>query len=80
MASASLESEESDESDLGEVFRIIFWCGVPATLLALGGGWWMMRRALAPVAALTRGRRSASMSTTWPTACPAPATATSWTA
>jgi signal transduction histidine kinase len=27
---------------------------VPATLLALGGGWWMMRRALAPVAALTR--------------------------
>jgi signal transduction histidine kinase len=46
--------DESDESDLGEIFRIIFWCGVPATLLALGGGWWMMRRALAPVAALTR--------------------------
>ena len=46
--------DESDESDLGEVFRIIFWCGVPATLLALGGGWWMMRRALAPVAALSR--------------------------
>ena len=32
--------DESDESDLGEIFRIIFWCGVPATLLALGGGWW----------------------------------------
>jgi len=46
--------EEADENDLGEIFRIIFWCGVPATLLALGGGWWMMRRALAPVAALTR--------------------------
>jgi signal transduction histidine kinase len=46
--------DETDESDLGEIFRIIFWCGVPATLLALGGGWWMMRRALAPVAALTR--------------------------
>jgi signal transduction histidine kinase len=49
-----LEPDETDESDLGEIFRIIFWCGVPATLLALGGGWWMMRRALAPVAALTR--------------------------
>jgi len=46
--------DDLDESDLGEIFRIIFWCGAPATLLALGGGWWMMRRALAPVAALTR--------------------------
>src|ERR1035441_7658897 len=31
------KTDESDESDLGEIFRIIFWCGVPATLLALGG-------------------------------------------
>jgi len=46
--------DDLDESDLGEICRIIFWCGVPATMLALGGGWWMMRRALAPVAALTR--------------------------
>jgi signal transduction histidine kinase len=46
--------DEADESDLGEIYRIIFWCGVPAMLLALGGGWWMMRRALTPVAALTR--------------------------
>lgn len=47
-------ADEADENDLGEVFRIIFWCGVPATLLAVGGGWWMMRRALAPVTALTK--------------------------
>ena len=53
-ASERLKPDDSDESDLGEIFRIIFWCGVPATLLALGGGWWMMRRALAPVAALTQ--------------------------
>jgi signal transduction histidine kinase len=33
--------------------RIIFWCGVPPTLIALAGGWWLMRRALAPVAQLT---------------------------
>ena len=46
--------DDQDEGDLGEVFRIIFWCGAPSILLALGGGWWMMRRALAPVAALTR--------------------------
>jgi signal transduction histidine kinase len=49
-----LDPDETDESDLGEILRIIFWCGVPAGMLALAGGWWMMRRALAPVAALTQ--------------------------
>jgi len=44
---------EGDESDLREVLRILFWCGVPPALVALGGGWWLMRRALAPVAELT---------------------------
>jgi signal transduction histidine kinase len=53
-AAANLPAEEADENDLGEIDRIIFWCGVPATLLALGGGWWMMRRSLAPVTALTQ--------------------------
>jgi heavy metal sensor kinase len=43
-----------DEGDLREVLRIIFWCGVPAGLLALGGGWWIMRKALTPVATLTQ--------------------------
>jgi signal transduction histidine kinase len=46
--------EEGDEGDLGEVWRILFWCGVPAGLLAVGGGWWLMRKALAPVTALTQ--------------------------
>ncbi|MEI8043490.1 MAG: HAMP domain-containing sensor histidine kinase [Verrucomicrobiota bacterium] len=53
-AAGPSKPDEADENDLGEIYRIIFWCGVPATLLALGGGWWMMRRALAPVSALTR--------------------------
>lgn len=46
--------EEKDESDFHESFGIILWCGVPSLLLALGGGWWLMRKALAPVTALTR--------------------------
>jgi signal transduction histidine kinase len=50
----STGSDESDEGDFREILRIIFWCGAPAVVLAVGGGWWMMRRALAPVAALTR--------------------------
>jgi signal transduction histidine kinase len=46
--------EEADEGGGGEVLEILAWCGVPSVVLALGGGWWLMRRALAPVAALTR--------------------------
>ena len=37
----------------GQVAGIILWGGVPAALLALGGGWWLTRRALAPLEALT---------------------------
>lgn len=46
--------DENDENDFGEVLRILFWCGVPAALLASGGGWLLMRKALAPVATLTQ--------------------------
>jgi signal transduction histidine kinase len=51
-ADGELKSNE-DAGDLQEVLRIIFWCGVPAGLLAFGGGWWLMRKALSPVATLT---------------------------
>lgn len=46
--------QEDDTDDLVETLRILLWCGVPAGLLALGGGWWLMRQALAPVTALTQ--------------------------
>ena len=46
------EGIDSDE-DFQEVAGIVVWCGVPAALLGLIGGWWLMRKALAPVTALT---------------------------
>ena len=51
---------EEDESDLREIFHILFWCGVPAGLLALGGGWWLMNKSLAPVTRLTRAAETIS--------------------
>jgi signal transduction histidine kinase len=48
------ESAKEDEGDYREALRNIFWCGVPAALLALGGGWWLMRKAMVPVASMTQ--------------------------
>ncbi len=32
----------------------IFWIAIPAVALGLGGGWWLMRKTMTPVVALTR--------------------------
>ena len=37
-----------------EVMDILVPVGVPAVLMAVAGGWWLMRRSLAPIEALTR--------------------------
>jgi signal transduction histidine kinase len=37
-----------------EIVGIVLWVGIPAVLLSIGGGWWLMRRSLAPIAAITR--------------------------
>jgi signal transduction histidine kinase len=34
-----------------DVTGIMLWCFVPAAVLALAGGWWLMHKSLAPVAA-----------------------------
>jgi len=41
------------ENALSETSESVVWVGVPAVLLGLLGGWWITRRALGPVTALT---------------------------
>jgi signal transduction histidine kinase len=46
--------QSPDEHAVKETGEMILEAGLPAVLLGLLGGWWLMRRALAPVADLTR--------------------------
>jgi len=41
------------ELDNGDLVEILTWTVTPAVVLGLAGGWWLTRRALAPVARLT---------------------------
>jgi signal transduction histidine kinase len=41
-----------------EIVGIVLWIGLPAVALSIGGGWWLMRKALAPVATLTDAARN----------------------
>jgi len=52
---AVVSRDEHEENDGWEdVVQISLWCGIPAALVGLAGGWWLMRRAMSPVAALTQ--------------------------
>jgi signal transduction histidine kinase len=41
-----------------EVIGIVLWVGVPAVLLSILGGWWLMRKALVPIVTLTEAART----------------------
>ena len=47
------ERQRSAYKGMQEIVGIVLWVGLPAALLSVGGGWWLMRKALAPVATLT---------------------------
>ncbi len=52
----NLDRRRRDRSDdvFEDVTGIVLWCAIPAALLALAGGWWLMHKSLAPVAGLAR--------------------------
>jgi signal transduction histidine kinase len=45
---------ERPEEGLEDVIQLVCWIGIPAILLSIGGGWLLMRKAFAPLAALTK--------------------------
>jgi heavy metal sensor kinase len=51
------DEETVDPDAFEDVTGIMLWCGVPAALLALVGGWWLMRKSLTPIASLTKATR-----------------------
>lgn len=54
MSRAHPRHRSPTEHALGETGEMIFEAGLPAVMLGLLGGWWLMRRSLAPVTALTK--------------------------
>jgi len=48
---------EKASKGMEELVGVVVWVGIPAVLLSIGGGWWLMHKALAPVATLTEAAR-----------------------
>lgn len=54
-AKAKASHGKNEENDTFEdLISIATLCGIPAAVLGLVGGWWLMRKAMAPVSALTQ--------------------------
>jgi signal transduction histidine kinase len=47
------ENEDAEQDGWEDTVQIAIVCGIPAALLGLVGGWWLMRTSLSPVAAIT---------------------------
>ncbi len=45
--------EEPENDSVEDVVQTTVWCGLPAAVIGLAGGWWLMRKAMSPVTALT---------------------------
>jgi heavy metal sensor kinase len=45
---------EDENEDFSQALRILLWCGLPPAFLALGGGWWLIRKSFEPVTSLTQ--------------------------
>lgn len=48
------EEEPDSDEDTKAVLSFILWGGLPAAVLGLIGGWWLMCKTLGPIASLTR--------------------------
>jgi signal transduction histidine kinase len=53
-AGATSPEEVMEDPPGEELLEALAWSGIPALVLGLGGGWWLMRRTLAPISALTQ--------------------------
>lgn len=51
---ANTAEADDDAEGWEDVVQIIAWCGLPAALIGIAGGWVMMKKALEPVSEITR--------------------------
>lgn len=52
-ARASTAEADNDAEGWEDVVAIIAWCGLPAALVGIAGGWFMMKKSLEPVTKIT---------------------------
>jgi signal transduction histidine kinase len=51
------QGHKQPSEGMEELVGVVVWVGIPAVLLSIGGGWWLMHKALAPVAMLTEAAK-----------------------
>lgn len=53
VAHGNIVDGDAEQDGWEDVVEIAIVCGLPAAVLGLAGGWWLMRKSMAPVTALT---------------------------